>query len=245
MHLTFTEKVDNIGFLICVIVAPILTSVSWWENYVSQGNRGSSGLPKLARNIRKCRTKLAFFSSIWKMCLTFIIPIGIFGINCEDGRHCIDTLYFQSDFAKISSGFGKTILESKKDFGSCNSHLPFIVAAVGILCSGICFKLCKVACKIMTQIVDMTIPLLLATPMAIGIILGMYSGFITTSRTGCDLPFPLWNTDEDLHTYFTTLTEGYELWIPILAGFAGYVSLILVTIHTWMPGKERLQTTDR
>ena len=232
---------ENVSYVICMIIAPIFTSIYWWENYVYEGRKSSIGIPKLARHMRKCRTKLTLYASVLKMILTIVTPIAIYGIKC--GSNCIDTLYFKDAFASLQSdSVGHIELNSKEDFGQCDNHLPLIVAAIGVLCSGICFKVGKVACKIMTQIVDYSLPLVLVTPATLClIILWMFDGL----DLGCEIPFPKWAKDQSSSKYFDNFTKMSDVWISIIAGVVGFVSLLLITNHVWTPGKERLQRTDK
>ncbi|XP_060586790.1 chitin synthase chs-1-like isoform X2 [Ruditapes philippinarum] len=245
IYLEFNKGFPGTTYTACMIVAPIFTSVYWWENYVYEGKKDSYGIPRLAREMRKSRTKLTLYANFWKMILTLVLPIAIYGVKCGTDSECTNTLYFKHDVAKLNSGIGHIDLTSKKDFGKCNNHLPLVVAAIGILCSGICFKVGKVACKIMTQIVDYSLPLVLTTPTTIGIILWMYGGFLTTDDIGCEIPFPKWAKNDGAKVYFGHFLDDPEIWIPIIAGLIGFVSLLLITNHVWTPGKERLQRTDK
>lgn len=248
VYIEFNKSYPSIQYVICLILAPIFTSIYWWENYIYEGKKQSYGIPKLARHMRKCRTKLTLYASVWKMVITLVLPTAIFGINCDNlSDSCSKTMYFKLDKATVHSGIGHVDLVSEKKFGECSHYLPLIVAAVGVLCSGVCFKVGKIACKIMTQIVDYSIPLVLSTPAALGLILGMYSGFVTTKDIGCDIPFPFWATDQGSSDYFGKLMDRDQLgiWLPVIAGLAGFISLLLVTNHVWTPGKERLQRTDK
>ena len=232
-----------------MIFAPLLISFTWWENYVHQGNRDSSGLPLFARSVRQRRTKLLLFTALWKLVLLIIVPLAISGIACEgDGSHCIKALYGTENEAKLSSNLITTTYDSEKIFGqhgNCSDYLPLLVAAVSIASSIVCFKCAKVACKIMAQVVDFSLPLVLSTPAAIGIVLGMYSGFITTND-GCSLPFPQWNSSlgEDAAQYFSDMGDPWENVLFIIAGLVGFLSYLLVSNHIWLPGKTRLQRTD-
>ena len=233
----------------CLICAPIFVSATWWENYVHQGKKGSSGLPLFARSVRQRRTKLLLFTALWKLVLVIIIPLAMSGISCEgDGIHCIKALYGTENEMKLSSNLITTTFENEKIFGqngNCSDYLPLLVAAVSIIASIVCFKTAKVACKIMAQLVDFSLPLVLSTSAAIGVVLGMYSGFVTTND-GCSLPFPHWNSTltEDSAQYFSDIGNNWENVLPIVAGLVGFLSYLLVSNHIWLPGKTRLQRTD-
>ena len=235
---------NNIPFIVCMVLAPIFISSTWWENFVYAGKKHSSGLSYFARRVRQMKTKLTFCIALWKLILLIVVPIAIFGISCDEtGGKCVDALFLRGN-ANLSSSLISTIIDTNKFFGKCNNHLPLIVAAVCIISSGVCFKSAKVACKIMTQVVDFSLPLVLSTPVTIGIILGMYSGFITTGNTGCSLPFPKWRTNMNSARYFGGLSDDWENFVYIIAGLVGFLSLLLVTNYIWLPGKQRLKRTD-
>ncbi|WAR10593.1 CHS2-like protein [Mya arenaria] len=235
-------------YKIMLIVAPLFTSIHWWENFVHEGKKGSSGLRLLARKMRKYRTKLMLYSSFWKLCLTLLLPLALYGISCKDGEMCIKTLYYKADSATLHSSIGHIELQSSKNFGECSNYLPLVTAAIGVLAGVVAFKLGKVACKIMAQVVGYSLPLVLSTPATFAVILAMYSGFLTEDSSGCYIPFPRW---EDHHPnastaalYFDSMADN-EHWFMFGAALCGFFSLLLVTNHVWMPGKERLQRTDK
>ena len=173
------------------------------------------------------------------------------GIACDQkGTVCIEALYDRTkNEARLYSSLLSFIFDTEKKFGKddkCYSFLPLLIATVSIFSSIVCFKTAKVACKIMTQVLDFSLPLVLSTPAAIGIVLGMYSGFLTTNSDGCALPFPQWNTTMTLGSaqYFGNVSNHWENLLPIIAGLVGFLSFLLVTNHIWLPGKVRLQRTD-
>lgn len=225
----------------------MLTSIHWWENYVHEGKSHSVGLPRLARNIKKFRTKLQLYSNVWKLILSLLIPLALFGITCNDGTQCIDALYYTRDGAILNSSLGYVELVTAKTFNKCDNHLPLIVACLGILAGGVSFKLGKVACKIMTQIMDYSLPLVLSTPTALGVLFAMYGGFMTTpAKESCYLPFPIWKQPENAAAdYMQLLWDNKDNLFFVGAALIGYLSLLLITNHIWMPGKERLQRTDK
>lgn len=246
VYQAFNDEFLSIPYVACMILAPIFTSVYWWENYIYDGTKTSTGIPKLARYMRKYRSTLTLYASVWKMIITILIPTAVYGFFCDNlSSDCVRTVYFKQDYAVLHSGIGHIDLISTKDFGSCSHYLPLIIATIGALCGGVCFKVGKIACKIMTQIVDYSLPLVLSTPVTLGLILGMYAGFITTKDVGCTLPFPEWAENHSSTEYFEHFIHGYQYWFPVFAGLTGFISLLLVTNHVWSPGNERLQRTDK
>lgn len=181
------------------------------------------------------------------MILTILIPIALFGISCSDGEGCIHTLYFTRDTATLHSTIGEIELISEKKFNNCNNYLPLIVASIGALAGALCYKLGKVACKIMTQIVDYSLPLVLSTPVTIGVIIAMYEGFMISAadEVSCGIPFPEWSKDNQAANYFQLFFDETENLFLLGAMVCSFLSLMLVTNHVWMPGKERLQRTDK
>lgn len=178
--------------------------------------------------------------------LSILIPLTLFGINCKDNTQCIDVLYYTRDSATLHSTVRHVELDIVKEFNDCNNYLPLIVASFGILAGGMCFKLGKVACKIMTQIMDYSLPFCLSTPVAIGVVIAMYDGFMTTrAEKVCYLPFPLWAKGISTAGFFKLLINDTNNLFFIGAAVIGFFSLLLITNHVWMPGKERLQRTDK
>ncbi|KAL4217427.1 Chitin synthase 2 [Mactra antiquata] len=246
VYITLKEKETEIWLGICMVIAPIFTSIYWWENFIYEGEKESTGLKYLARQTRKHRTKLTLYSSVWNLILTLLVPLALYGFACDNvSADCVNTLYFKHDKATLNSGLGHVELTTSKNFGECNNYLPLIIASVGILCSGVCFKVGKVGCKIMTQVADYSLPLVLATPASIAIILGMYSEDFLSTFGDCTLPFPTWESEKDSKDYFSKFMDDDKSWFPVIAGVVAYISFMMVTNHVWTPGKERLQTTDR
>lgn len=238
------NQMETIAYKILLIAGPVLTSVYWWENFVKEGDKDSIGVPRLARQMRKYRTKLMLYGNIWKMMLTILLPTAIYGISCNDGNACLKALYYKAASASLHSTIGHVELISAKSFGQCYEYLPLVTATIGALGGVVTFKVGKIACKIMAQVIGYSLPLVLSTPAAIGLILGMYGGILTSNADPklCVLPFPQW-VNSGAGDFFQSLIG--EQWTLLVMYAAAFVSLILVTNHVWIPGKERLQTTDK
>ncbi|KAK3593492.1 hypothetical protein CHS0354_037014 [Potamilus streckersoni] len=247
--IVFRQKEWNYTLLVCVIFAPLLISLLWWENYtnVEKGDREDYGkrlgLVWLAKRAKRQRTKLCLIVNIWKLILAILLPIAIFGPGC--GINCIRTLFLLESKATLDGFFGSTHLTSVKHFGSCSHYLPLVVAAISIFCSGVCYKAVKTACKITAQVFCVSLPLALTTPVSIAILFGIYAEIVTTSKTGCNLPFPAWDKKEGSPKLYLDNITKTDFWMTILAGLAGYLSFLMICNHIWAPEDERLQRTDK
>ncbi|KAL3854410.1 hypothetical protein ACJMK2_013680 [Sinanodonta woodiana] len=248
--LVFRQKERNYTLLVCVIFAPLLISLLWWENYTNvekddkeyDGKR--LGLVWLAKRAKKQRTKLCLIANIWKLILAIILPIAIFVPGC--GLDCARTLFLlELKTTKLEGFFGNTNLNYNKHFGSCSNYLPLVVAAISIFCSGVCYKAVKTACKITAQVFCVSLPLALTTPVSIAILFGIYAGIVTTSTTGCILPFPVWENKATSPAHYLGYITNNDWWMAILAGVAGYLSFLIICNHIWAPEDERLQRTDK
>ncbi|XP_052234766.1 chitin synthase chs-1-like isoform X1 [Dreissena polymorpha] len=239
------SKMETVAYKILLIAGPILTSVYWWENFVKEGDKNSIGVAWMARQMRKYRTKLMLYGSIWKMILTILVPTAIYGISCNDGNACLKALYYKAASASLHSTIGHVELVSAKSFGNCYAYLPLVTATVGAIGGIVTFKVGKIACKIMAQVIGYSLPLVLSTPAAIGLILGMYGGVLTSNADPklCVLPFPQWVHNFGAGDFFQSLI-GTQ-WTLLVVYAVAFVSLVMVTNHVWIPGKERLQTTDK
>ncbi|KAL5005923.1 hypothetical protein ScPMuIL_017081 [Solemya velum] len=234
------EESRRVSIMAIAIITPLLISVSWWENFVREEEKTElSGLPKLKRNVRLAKTKYDLVGTIWKCVLLLLTPILIFGVDCENATDCIDVLYFQGiDNATLYSRIADTILVSDTTFGGCSFDLPFIIAAINVASSIICYKTAKTAIKIVAQRMTFSLPLTLATPVTVGILVGLYNGTITIKATGCVLPFPVLTSPDVLNQDFE------DHWPIIAAGCAGFVAMVIAVRYIWLPTNRRWFTTE-
>ncbi|XP_071085236.1 chitin synthase chs-2-like isoform X2 [Haliotis cracherodii] len=216
-------------------VSLVLISVTWWENYVS----GINWLTGIQRRIREQRVKVDFMTSIIKIITTLLVPAVIFA---PGGDNCVATFFLTRTNATECSLFGNLRLEDYRHpiVSSCSEELPFLVAAVCILCSAICYGMSKACCKVRAQILCFSIPMLLSTPFTFGLILLSYStsnknsNFLSCSFEWVE-PIP------EFSDFLLQFTVDY--WIPI--GIFGYITLFCIVDHIWHPSDERLARTHR
>ncbi|XP_067668564.1 chitin synthase chs-2-like isoform X1 [Haliotis asinina] len=230
---TYTQQ-DNITNAILLPVSLVLISVTWWENYVS----GIKGLATIRRNIREQRVKIDLITSVIKIITTLVVPAVIFAPGGDD---CAATFFLTKKNATGCSIYGTMTLEDVRDAtSSCSAQLPFLVAAVCILCSAVCYGMSKACCKVRAQIPCFSVPMLFSTPVTFGLILLSYSvSNINGQFLGCSFewvqPIP------EFSDFLLQFTVDY--WIPI--GVFGYITLFCIVDHIWHPSDERLARTYR
>jgi hypothetical protein len=201
------------------------------------GEKGSSGLPAMKRSIKRHRTKITLMAYLWKIVLTIMIPSAIFGVDCVKGL-CIDVFYFQQRNATLNLVVGNTELLDGQDFFGCDQFLPFIVMAVNVACSVVCYKVGKAACKVVAQEAGFSLPLLLSTPVTVGVFVYLFHYPVSVAGTACNPPFPRFVDD-------WSLGDIDNSWAILVAGVLGFVSYVFITNYIWIPGSERMQKTEK
>ncbi|KAK3611792.1 hypothetical protein CHS0354_014144 [Potamilus streckersoni] len=246
------EEKKNLSYLhtVFLVLSPILVSLCWWENYLNIEGEKDSLFGKFAHyisEIQNRRKKFNIAGNLCKILLTFIFLQLVFGINCENGIACMNTLFGNSHDLSTLKGFwdsplGRTNFISAPSFGQCDSYLPIIIAVVSIVCSGLCYKAAKIGCTILAQIACMSLPLAISSPVAIGVLIGYMDHSFQQSSLTCDLPFPFWS-DKDLK--MSGYVKKSHYWMIIVAGILGYVSFLIISYHIWLPGKKYIQKSEK
>ncbi|KAL3855409.1 hypothetical protein ACJMK2_014620, partial [Sinanodonta woodiana] len=230
-------------------LSPILVSMCWWDNYLNlEKGKGtiSDTIAGFICKIHNRRKKFNFVCNLWKIFITFIFPLLLFGIPCHNGVDCINAMFGNLHNLSIAQGVqdflvGKTNVIAAPSFGHCDNYLPIIVAIISIVCSGLCYNAAKIGCNILAQIACMSLPLAISSPVAIGILLGYMGRNIHGNNQTCDLPFPYWSDESIKMTEYVVISD---YWMIITAGICGYVSFLMISYHAWLPGTKRLQKSE-
>lgn len=215
----------NTTLNILLTVTLVVTSLTWWPNFV----RGVPALYGLKMQIRRHKVKIDFITSVWKIALSFAAVSVMFAIGEGD---CDEVFYLRKSSSGTCTIFGNlTIYDGtslSSEFTSCNVYLPFVLALINILASGCCYISGTAACKVRAQIPCFTVPLVLSTPVTFAFILLTYST-INTNRSvlGCDAA---WVPEiRDLSHFLRVYNE--EMWLAL--GFLSFVVYLLVGRHVW------------
>ncbi|XP_062589948.1 chitin synthase chs-2-like [Saccostrea cucullata] len=258
---------NSIILIILVILSPVLISISWWENFVSQPkpdkfSKSDSNptetpsmfsFPLLQKNMRKERVRIGIITNLWKIILTLIImPSVLFGASCKDGQACIRTFFFQSAPKAEIIRIASSNLTMNGQYGDkCVSYLPYMVALTNVISSIICYKCVKAASKILAQKLCFALPIVLSTPAVLGLFFGIYSHTLnpeippseTLTLGTCIFPLPYGSNNNVDPSILFELVEFY--WPALVAGISGFLSFLMISNHIWSPNKERLIPTDR
>lgn len=216
------------------IVGATLTSIKYWENYVSFGSEDSKLVRRLKRELQLGRTKVSCLTSLWKIIITFLAVITIFtsrSINSSDGFKSL----FNNGMSKIKSLFGDTNLGCNE---LCNGSAPFLLAVVNITCSYVCYKASKSVCVIFCQRFGFSLPMLLLPLATTGTLVGIMHKPSILRLESCDFFFSDWciRDGNDLVTQNTYI---------FIAFFLLYISIILITRHVWAVNGYRHGETTR
>ncbi|XP_067661074.1 chitin synthase chs-2-like [Haliotis asinina] len=260
---TWNSYTDTSRSHVTVILLPlslVLISLRWWDNFVQRrkshrsqkklhnnnNNKKSSGkerfakpesLTDLLKLIDKNRVKIDLLASLWKIVLTCVCLVIIFGSR---GQDCWDTFLFMTEKGVRCGAFiGYTNLTLVNQLSTdCGSHVPYIVASSAVVLCGIGYKMAKSACKIRSQVMCFSLPLALCTPLSyIVLFITVYSPII--KNIACDLTWiPSHNTVFEL---LKTYSDSH--YFPIVCG--GFLSILLVCAHIWVPKAQRVAATDK
>lgn len=234
----------------------VLTSLGWWENYISR----HSPLPfikrlgKIKEGFEQTRYFSYMFISIWK-CLCFFLTT-LFILMIKEGE-------IQFFFSYFSEGWGEhviTILEIKPTLGGTSTpdiseiiptgddiimpssdRTPLYVLLINIFASYFAYIFGKFACKIMIQGFSYAFPVNLTIPVCISLLIsacGLRNGdpcfFHDT------VPSYLFFESPPAH-FLNDFISHQHAWVWLL----WLLSQTWVTIHIWTPKCERLARTEK
>lgn len=132
-----------------------LISLKHWENYVDKHTRlGKLGpiVLRLAKDIKKTRTKIYLMVSFWKICVTFLMMIAFLSMEVDtndlfrfDPKDCANTTISYTQIPSI--------------------RLDWVfIWIVNMVAALICYFCARTAIKIQMQRFSFAVPLTLATP---------------------------------------------------------------------------------
>ncbi|XP_053386095.1 chitin synthase chs-2-like isoform X2 [Mercenaria mercenaria] len=220
----------------------LLISVGWWENYINRFTKmGKLGirLKEFKHNVRRMRTKIYIFASMWKIILT----LGLMTVMMTAGnKSCLSVLYFDIDFAQDCPHL---VNPSGNNIDSDSFHTdPYWIALIQILSCLMCYQFSKIACKVMLQVVSFSLPLMIAAPIIAGLFIANCEAWNVDKITNPLLPqYLYWTCDINgiSRGFLETLYSDYLLPVSLL----WWLSFMWVTFHIWMPRVERLVQTER
>lgn len=220
----------------------LLISIGWWENYINRFTKmGTLGirLKEFKHKVRRMRTKIYIFVSLWKIILT----LGLMTVMMTAGNtSCLSVLYFDSEFAQdcphLVNPIGNNIDSDSLHTG------PFWVALVQISSCIMCYQFSKIACKVMLQVVSFSLPLMMVAPIMSGFFIANCEAWTVDGISNPLLPSYLyWTCDINgiSRGFLETLYSDYLLPVSLI----WWLSFMWITFHIWMPRAERLVQTER
>ncbi|ESO82502.1 hypothetical protein LOTGIDRAFT_91642, partial [Lottia gigantea] len=230
-------ELQSIALTSLIPISLFLCSLNNWDNFV----KGDSFLVDLKTQIRNQRVKLYLVISLWKILISFVFLLVLFGVGSDQ---CIRTLLSLDSTASNCSIFGELNLVDLSPLHQTDCHyfFPFLVALVNIVSSVFCYKLSKAACKILVQVACFTIPLSLAVPVTFALLILSYSSSNANLEfLRCTIQWVPIISSDGLSPYLNGLLQQY--WFVI--GFAGYLSFLYIVGHNWHPRTRRLLATDK
>ncbi|KAL8601460.1 hypothetical protein ACOMHN_000402 [Nucella lapillus] len=228
---------DNSTLTVLLAVTFVVTSLTWWPNFVK-------GIPKLysmKMQIRHNKVKIDFATSVWKIVLSFAAASVMFAVG---GGDCADVFFVRSSSAQNCTLFGNLAIYDGTAFpstlNSCNKYLPFVLALINILSSGFCYIVGTAACKVRAQIPCFAVPLILATPVSFALLILTYSPEnVNDSVFRCSVPWV--PTVGDLSGFLKVYNE--EMWLFV--GVVSFLSYLLVSRHIWTHQVSKMATSHR
>ncbi|XP_046355616.2 chitin synthase chs-1-like [Haliotis rufescens] len=255
--------------LACLVpISLVLISISYWDNFVPKlsqhhgqntptndvrGTHTNTSVPPATRTnhsgrgassnfrclswvkteVGKRATRAHMCISMFKVCVTLLLASVYFNHGSVE---CWRTFFFVK-----TRGSGCTF---NADVTLVNESLslPWMVAAISVVSSAVCYKISKYACKILAQELCFAVPLLLSFP-----------------ATLCALGYAVLHADYVNKVMGTTLIENYfhandlltvvtsytyVYWIPI--GITSIIYLVFgIGLHIWTPKCNRMTPTSR
>ncbi|KAK3789461.1 hypothetical protein RRG08_059582 [Elysia crispata] len=232
------EMYNRMGLTVLFPVSAVLVSLNWWPNFVQK----IPALCTLRTSVKENRVKIDFFTYLWKIIVTFIGVIIMFGTG--SGGDCARTLFFISQDASNCSIIQDDLAlydGSTSGLGTgCDPHTAFYFALTSILASIVCYNVGMAACRVRAQMVCFALPLILSTPVTFGFLMLSYSEENTNRAFfGCDSLWvePISNMSDFLQQY----NEDY--WLAL--GIVVLASYILIGRHIWRSQVRRMALAHR
>lgn len=229
---------SEFGSRILLPIALLLSSLSFWENYVNRSS-GPSFLVRLARlrdQLQRVRYKTQIALTFWKCLLSLF-----FMIVCGGARHSVGALFdLTSPFSKWSNSTFKadTPLEIREqDEFSYNVWLLFLTL---VFSTFLCYQCARFACKVRMDRFSYALPTVAILPLTTILILSFCE-----ARRFQTCYFAAWIPERlfwrcDYGNVANGLFERKAAWIWIL-WFISYVGLIG---HIFRDSSGRLNKTD-
>ncbi|KAK7493299.1 hypothetical protein BaRGS_00015425 [Batillaria attramentaria] len=141
----------------------VLVPIAWCGNYLKRFSKLHENMTNL--NLKQHK-KCYFFVSLLKIGFPVLAVFAIYHIS------------------GVVVTVDNWVLHS--DDGSCNRHLPYILASANIISSFVCYVFATVACKMRAQKFCFAIPLMLAPVLTFGLMHLSYFNTISERFLGCD-----------------------------------------------------------
>ncbi|GFO32465.1 chitin synthase 1 [Plakobranchus ocellatus] len=232
------EMYNRIGVTVLLPVSAILVSFSWWPNFVQK----IPALCRLRADVKENRVKIHFLTYLWKIILTFVGVVVMFGIG-GDGD-CARVLFFISQNASgcsiIRDGLALYDGTSSAIDMGCDPHAAFYFALTSIIASVLCYNIGMAACRVRAQIVCFALPLVLSTPVTFAFLMLSYSEENTNRAFfGCDFFWvqPISDMSEFLNQY------NKDYWLALSLVVLG--SYALIGRHIWRSQVRRMALAHR
>uniref|UniRef100_A0A915IW56 Transmembrane protein n=1 Tax=Romanomermis culicivorax TaxID=13658 RepID=A0A915IW56_ROMCU len=153
---------------ITIPVALVLTSLLWWENFVSRASMSGilSNLGRFKDRLRRCRYKLMLISVPCK-CLASLVCMCVFGIRTHSSFHLFDLNNPFEIYSMNKTGPNVDLVKLAKSEQS--NHAMWLCISF-LLFSWVCFELAKFACKVKMDWFSVAMPLVLSMPVALTVL---------------------------------------------------------------------------
>ncbi|VDP06157.1 unnamed protein product [Soboliphyme baturini] len=216
-------------------ISLILTSLRWWENFVTCSTLPCLGtLYDLKERLQKCRYKCYVLISVWKCVLSLFCMILSGGSKCR-----VKVLF---DLNNPFSQLQNITMEVGMPTASRNHYTQSVVLLCVslVLCSWLCYMMARFACKVGMDRFGYAVPVASVIPTAIVVIIGLCE---TKRNRSC--AFAYWLNDKlfwncDFKGIFSGLVIERAGWGWIF----WFTSYLWTVSHLFTQKSGRLNRTD-
>ncbi|CAB3373394.1 Hypothetical predicted protein [Cloeon dipterum] len=232
-----------------------LTSVGWWENYVSQRSPLAfvKALGRVKERMEKTRYFTYIFMSVWKGVTFFCsmllvlhmrgqsVPNFLAMFNTGFSEHKITINEVRPSSTSTLSDLANAIPTGETTEIDAAYNTAFYVLLIQICAAYICYIFGKFACKIMIQGFSYAFPVNLTIPVTISLLIaacGLRNGdpcFFHNS-----IPDYLFFDSPPVY-FLNDFITGEHAWVWLL----WLLSQTWITLHIWTPKCERLAATEK
>lgn len=232
------DKTMSLKLKITIPLGLLLTSLGWWENYVSRNSRLKwlAWLGRTKDRLQRSRYKISIIASVIKclICLFCMVIIGSY-------NHSMQSILDLSNPFEIYMNSSTREMEKSEIDKSQYANYVFMMLVCLILSTFLCYQCAKFACKVKMDWFSYAIPTTIIAPICVSVVLG-----VCEARRSDLCYFSTWIPDK----LFWNCEYGSNILNNLVLGRFGWgwilwlISYLWIISHIFTQKIARLNRTD-